>query len=328
MDRLLDVKKLKTIFQEREKKITVVDGVSFYVGQGETVAIVGESGSGKSITALSILNCISHPGKVKSGDVIFQGENLFEKSKKEMRNIRGNEISMIFQEPMASLNPVYTVGRQLSEVFEIHQGLRRKEGIKKAVELLKLVGIPSPEERARQYPHQMSGGMRQRVMIAMALACKPKLLIADEPTTALDVTVQAQILELMKDLKRESGTSVLMITHDLGVVAEMADRVVVMYAGKVVESADVREIFKEPRHPYTMGLLSSMPSLSHKGGRLNTIEGSVPKPTELPEGCRFSPRCRFAREICKKNQPPLKEIGERTLSCWMETEDYRGEEGA
>ena len=328
MDRLLDVKKLKTIFQEREKKITVVDGVSFYVGQGETVAIVGESGSGKSITALSILNCISHPGKVKSGDVIFQGENLFEKSKKEMRNIRGNEISMIFQEPMTSLNPVYTVGRQLSEVFEIHQGLRRKEGIKKAVELLKLVGIPSPEERARQYPHQMSGGMRQRVMIAMALACRPKLLIADEPTTALDVTVQAQILELMKDLKRESGTSVLMITHDLGVVAEMADRVVVMYAGKVVESAEVREIFKEPRHPYTMGLLSSMPSLSHKGGRLNTIEGSVPKPTELPEGCRFSPRCRFAREICKKNQPPLKEIGERMLSCWMETEDYRGEEGA
>ena len=323
MDKLLEIKNLKTYFYKNQEVIPAVDGISFCVKKGETVAIVGESGSGKSITALSILGCIpSPPGKIEGGEIIFEGNNLFERSKKEMRNIRGNEISMIFQEPMTSLNPVYTIGRQLSEVFELHQGMKRKEGLRKAVELLRIVGIPSPEERAKQYPHQMSGGMRQRVIIAMALACRPKLIIADEPTTALDVTVQAQILDLIKNLKEEIGTSMLLITHDLGVVAEMAEKVIVMYAGKVVESAGVQDIFKDPKHPYTRGLLSSMPSLNSTNKRLNTIEGAVPKPTEFPKGCRFSPRCKFAKKICMNSEPPLCKIGDRSLSCWMETQEY------
>ncbi|KDR95878.1 peptide/nickel transport system ATP-binding protein [Peptoclostridium litorale DSM 5388] len=323
MEKLLDVKDLRTYFYTSEGKVPAVDGVSFSVGKGETVAIVGESGSGKSITALSILGCVpSPPGRIESGEIVFEGKNLLEKSKKDMRKIRGNEISMIFQEPMTSLNPVYTVGRQLSEVFEIHHGMNRKEGFKKAEELLEMVGIPSPQERVKQYPHQMSGGMRQRVMIAMALACNPKLIIADEPTTALDVTIQAQILELMKDMKRETKASILIITHDLGVVAEMAERVIVMYAGKVIESATVREIFKNPKHPYTMGLLSSMPSMDAKRERLTTIEGSVPRPTEFPKGCRFNPRCNFAREVCQNYEPPLRDAGERCISCWMGTQEY------
>ncbi len=323
MDKLLEIKNLKTYFYKNQEVIPAVDDISFCVKKGETVAIVGESGSGKSITALSILGCIpSPPGKIEGGEIIFEGNNLFEKSKKEMRNIRGNEISMIFQEPMTSLNPVYTIGRQLSEVFELHQGMKRKEGLEKAVELLRIVGISSPEERAKQYPHQMSGGMRQRVIIAMALACRPKLIIADEPTTALDVTVQAQILDLIKNMKDEIGTSMLLITHDLGVVAEMAEKVIVMYAGKVVESAGVKDIFKDPKHPYTSGLLSSMPSLNNENKRLNTIEGTVPKPTEFPKGCRFSPRCEFAKEICKNSEPPLLNMEDRSLSCWMETQEY------
>ncbi|UUV16813.1 ABC transporter ATP-binding protein [Fusobacteria bacterium ZRK30] len=323
MDKLLEVKNLKTYFYKNKEVIPAVDGISFCVKKGETVAIVGESGSGKSITALSILGCIPSPaGKIEGGKIIFEGNNLFEKSKKEMRNIRGNEISMIFQEPMTSLNPVYTIGRQLSEVFELHQGMKRKEGLEKAVELLRIVGIPSPKERAKQYPHQMSGGMRQRVIIAMALACRPKLIIADEPTTALDVTVQAQILDLIKNLKEDIGTSMLLITHDLGVVAEMAEKVIVMYAGKVVESAGVQDIFKYPKHPYTKGLLSSMPSLNNANKRLNTIEGAVPKPTEFPVGCRFSPRCEFAKKICGNSEPPLWNAGDRSLSCWMETQEY------
>lgn len=323
MERLLVVRDLRTYFYTREGTVPAVDGVSFDVKKGETVAIVGESGSGKSITALSILGCVpSPPGRIESGEIVFEGENLLGKSKKEMRKIRGNEISMIFQEPMTSLNPVYTVGRQLSEVFEVHHGMKRKQGLEKAAELLKMVGIPSPEERVKQYPHQMSGGMRQRVMIAMALACNPKLIIADEPTTALDVTIQAQILELMKDMKKETGTSILMITHDLGVVAEMAERVIVMYAGKVIESATVREIFKNPKHPYTMGLLASMPSMGAKSERLTTIEGSVPRPTEFPKGCRFNPRCEFAKEVCRDYEPPLRETGGRCISCWMGTQEY------
>jgi len=326
MEKLLEIKNLKTYFYKNQEVIPAVDGISFSVGKGETVAIVGESGSGKSITALSILGCIPTPsGKVEDGEIIFEGKNLFEKSKKEMRKIRGNEISMIFQEPMTSLNPVYTVGRQLSEVFELHQGTKRKEGFKKAIELLRIVGIPSPEERAKQYPHQMSGGMRQRIIIAMALACRPKLIIADEPTTALDVTVQAQILDLIKNLKEEIGTSMLLITHDLGVVAEMAEEVIVMYAGKVVESARVKDLFKDPKHPYTRGLLASMPSLNSANKRLNTIEGTVPKPTEFPKGCRFSPRCEFAKKICKDLEPPLCDKGDRSLSCWMETKEYTEE---
>lgn len=325
-ERLIEVKNLKTYFYTRDGRVPAVDNVNFHINKGESVAIVGESGSGKSITALSIMKSIHAPGKIESGKIIFENYDILKKSEKEMRQIRGNEISMIFQEPMTALNPVYTVGRQISEVFEIHQGLSRREGIKKAIELLRIVGIPLPEKRVNEYPHQMSGGMRQRVMIAMALSCDPKLLIADEPTTALDVTIQAQILEIMKDLKKRMSMSILIITHDLGVVAEMSDRVIVMYAGKIVEIADVKDLFKNPRHPYTQGLLSSMPSLAKTEARLNVIKGSIPKPTNLPTGCRFNPRCKFAKEICTKIEPPLiNSKDNRCLSCWIGSEEYTSE---
>ncbi|MGG1573531.1 ABC transporter ATP-binding protein [Fictibacillus sp. NRS-1165] len=283
----------------------------------ETVCIVGESGSGKSVTSLAIMGLLSDTGRVERGAIELNDEDLLAKSKKELRKIRGNDIAMIFQEPMTSLNPVFTVGDQIAESFKYHWGLKKKEALAKAVEFLKLVGIPSPEQRINEYPHQLSGGMRQRVMIAMALTCSPKLLIADEPTTALDVTIQAQVLELMKDLKKRMGMSILLITHDLGVVADMADRVVVMYAGKVVEEAGVWDIFEKPYHPYTLGLLEAMPSLEGVPGRLQTIKGTIPNPQNKPTGCNFHPRCPFATDLCRQKEPSVEDTGRnRRVACW------------
>jgi ABC-type dipeptide/oligopeptide/nickel transport system ATPase component len=276
---LVEVKNLKTYFYTEDGVVPAVDGVDFQIKKGETLGIVGESGCGKSVTSLSLLRLVPNPpGKIVDGEMLFRGENLLKKSESEMRKIRGNDISMIFQEPMTSLNPVFTIGEQIAEAIELHQGLSKKEAIDKTVEMLNLVGIPSAEKRVNDFPHQMSGGMRQRVMIAMALSCNPSLLIADEPTTALDVTIQAQILELMKDLKERLGTAIMLITHDLGVVAEMAENVLVMYAGKVVEYADVRTIFKGPKHPYTIGLMGSIPRLDQPKEKLYVIEGTVPNP--------------------------------------------------
>ncbi|MEO8799391.1 MAG: ABC transporter ATP-binding protein [Polyangiaceae bacterium] len=310
---LLDVKDLVTTFQTGEGELRAVDGVTFDVRQGETVGLVGESGCGKSVTSLSILRLIpSPPGKIASGQILFEGKDLVTLSEKEMRGLRGNAISMIFQEPMTSLNPVYDVGSQIVEAIRLHQKKSRREARDRAIELLGLVGIPSPKTNASAYPHELSGGMRQRVMIAMALACEPKLLIADEPTTALDVTIQAQILELLKKLQGQLKMSVLLITHDLGVIAEYTDRVVVMYAGRVVEKAPVRELFARPLHPYTKGLLGSIPRMGTEptaGGkrrRLPTIEGMVPSLTHLPKGCRFADRCDMVIEICREEEPTLR----------------------
>jgi oligopeptide/dipeptide ABC transporter ATP-binding protein len=325
-DAVLEVRNLKTYFYSDDRVTKAVDGVDFEVNRGETLGIVGESGCGKSITSLSIMRLIpSPPGKIVDGSILYKGENLVTKSEEEMRKIRGNDISMIFQEPMTSLNPVYTVGEQIAEAFRIHQKLNRKKAWSKAVEMLKLVGIPSPEKRAKQEPHELSGGMRQRVMIAMALACNPELLIADEPTTALDVTIQAQILDLLKKLQQEMGTAVVMITHDLGVVAETCDKVAVMYAGKVVEYTDVESLFENPKHPYTQGLLNSIPSLSEDQEELEAIKGSVPSPSNLPEGCYFAPRCPFAKDICSKSMPELETINDSDNSkvrCWMYTDQW------
>ena len=321
-ERLVEVKNLKTYFHTEDGVVPSVDGVSLHIGRGETLGVVGESGCGKSVTSLSIMRLIPiPPGQIAGGEIIFEGQDLLKKSEAEMRKIRGNDISMIFQEPMTSLNPVYTCGDQIAEAIELHQGLNKKEAMAKAVEMLRLVGIPSPERRVHEYPHQLSGGMRQRVMIAMALSCNPKLLIADEPTTALDVTIQAQILELMKKLKRELGMAIMLITHDLGVIAEMAERVIVMYAGKVVEEADVTSLFRKPLHPYTEGLLRSIPRLDDGKERLHVIEGVVPNPLRMPAGCRFNPRCPYAKEICRAKEPPLAEAGPgRQVACWLRDE--------
>ncbi|OLS34709.1 ABC transporter ATP-binding protein [Bacillus sp. MRMR6] len=315
---VLEVRDLSINFHSDRGVTPAVKNCSFTIHSGETVCIVGESGSGKSVTSLGIMGLLPKPaGKADHGQILFEGDDLLKKNKKEMRKIRGNELSMIFQEPMTSLNPVYTVGDQIAESLRFHQKLNKKESMDKAIEFLKLVGIPSPEQRVHEYPHQLSGGMRQRVMIAMALACDPKLLIADEPTTALDVTIQAQVLELMKDLKDKFGMSILFITHDLGVVADIADRVVVMYAGIVVEEASVWDIFACPYHPYTLGLLEAMPSVEAKGNRLKTIEGVLPNPNKLPAGCRFHPRCPFASELCHNEEPSLESVdGERKVACW------------
>jgi oligopeptide/dipeptide ABC transporter ATP-binding protein len=316
---LLAVENLKTHFHMKEGLVPAVDDVSFVVHRSESVGLVGESGCGKSVTSLSILRLIPEPpGRIASGKVLLEGEDLLAKSTQEMRQIRGNKISMVFQEPMSSLNPVLTVGRQISEVFELHQGLDPKRARDKVVESLRMVGIPSPERRCREYPHQLSGGMRQRVMIAMALACRPKLLIADEPTTALDVTIQAQILDILKELKAELGMSILMITHDLGIIAEISERIIIMYAGKIVEEAPARRLFDSPQHPYTQGLLASIPSRNEHRGLLATIPGSVPRPTQFPKGCRFHPRCLHARSACKVREPPLleMEVGSR-VRCWL-----------
>ncbi|PRR79031.1 Oligopeptide transport ATP-binding protein OppD [Clostridium liquoris] len=322
---LLEVKNLKTQFKTEEGIINAVNGVNFNIDKGEVLAIVGESGSGKSVTSLSIMGLIeSKDREVVNGEIIFKGENLLKKNKKEMQNIRGNEISMIFQEPMTSLNPVFTIGKQITEVIIRHENVSKKEAEKKAVEMLELVGIPSPEERIKDYPHQMSGGMRQRAMIAMALICNPELLIADEPTTALDVTIQAQILDLMLKLKEKLGTAILLITHDLGVVAEVADRVAVMYCGKIVESGTVEEIFEKPLHPYTEGLLKSIPKIEDECEKLFMIPGMVPNPLEMPKGCAFSTRCSKCNQMCINDEPPIFGKDGRSVRCFLYANKNRG----
>jgi peptide/nickel transport system ATP-binding protein len=311
---ILEVKDLKTYFYTEDGIVKAVDGVSFELYEGETLGIVGESGSGKSVTSLSIMRLLDEKGKIVGGEIIFKGRNLLDLSEDEMRNIRGNEIAMIFQEPMVALNPVYTIGDQIMEAIMLHQGVGESEAREMAIDLLRKVGIPEPEKRVDQYPHQLSGGMRQRAMIAMALSCRPSVLIADEPTTALDVTIQAQILDLMKELQREYGMALIMITHDMGVIAEMADRVVVMYAGNVVEYGEVHEIFKKPRHPYTYGLLSSIPRLDVEQAKLKSIPGTVPDPLNFPPCCRFHPRCEFAEERCKHEEPQMVEVAPQHYS--------------
>jgi peptide/nickel transport system ATP-binding protein len=318
---LLRVEHLVTEFATDGGVLRAVDDVSFEIPAGGTIGIVGESGCGKSVTSLSILRLIQRPGKVASGKIVFEGRDLLALSEKEMRSIRGREIAMVFQEPMSSLNPVYTVGEQIAESIILHQKKSKREALARAVELLALVGIPSPAERVSAYPHQLSGGMRQRVMIAMALACDPKLLIADEPTTALDVTIQAQILELLADLRKKTGMAVMLITHDLGLVAEFAEHVVVMYAGRVVESAPVKDLFRKPQHPYTRGLLRSVPSYSDNARkpRLPTIPGVVPDLRKLPPGCRFRDRCDVAIDRCASEEPTLDARADgRLVRCHVE----------
>ena len=306
---LLSVRNLITRFMTEDGEVTAVDDVSFDVWPGETLGIVGESGCGKSVTSLSVMRLVqSPPGVIASGQVMFGGRDLLSIPEHDMRKIRGNEISMIFQEPMTSLNPVFTVGDQIMEAILLHQAVDKRTSRKLAIEMLRKVGIPSPERRVDEYPHQMSGGMRQRVMIAMAIACNPKLLIADEPTTALDVTIQAQILDLIAQLKSDSGASVMLITHDLGVIAETADRVVVMYASQIVETGDVMTIFEKPVHPYTAGLLRSVPKLNEETERLHPIDGVVPSPLRMPAGCRFAPRCPNAEQACRRKMPPLRTV--------------------
>ncbi len=317
---LLEIKDLCVSFDTDDGVVNAVDGVSYQLRKGESVAVVGESGCGKSVTSLSVMRLIpSPPSKVLGGEILLNGENLLEFSEKKMRSIRGNEIAMIFQEPMTSLNPVYTVGEQIVEAIERHQTLKGDAAWTKAVDMLRLVGIADPDIRANEYPHQLSGGMRQRVMIAMALSCDPKLLIADEPTTALDVTIQAQILELLREIQKRNNMSILLITHDLGVVAENADYVVVMYASKIVEKAPVDALFATPAHPYTKGLLASLPILGSDKERLDTIEGSVPDPLNFPSGCKFHPRCSIGckDKKCQTQEPPLVEDGcGRAVACW------------
>jgi len=319
---LLEVRNLKTFFYTEDGVVRAVDGVSFEVYPGEVLGLVGESGCGKSVTSLSIMRLIAPPGKVGEGQILFDGTDLLGLTENEMTKIRGNKISMIFQQPQTALNPVFQVNDQISEVLNIHKDFGREAGKKRAVELLKMVGIPDAERRAEAYPHELSGGMAQRVMIAMALACVPELLIADEPTTALDVTIQAQILDLMRDLRTKMNTSVILITHDLGVVAEMAERVAVMYAGEIVEQAEVNPLFEEPMHPYTQGLIGSIPVLGQIKERLDVIPGSVPNLVNLPAGCRFAPRCaareKYGLKICTDVKPDLKEAAPGHLvRCWL-----------
>jgi oligopeptide transport system ATP-binding protein len=318
---LLQVNNLKTYFKTQDGIVKAVDGVSYYVHKGETLGIVGESGCGKSVSALSIMRLIPQPpGRIVGGEIIFDGEDLLSLSEEEMRHVRGNRISMIFQDPMTSLNPVLTICRQVSEALELHLGMDRASARERTLELLRMVGIPSAEKRLDDYPHQFSGGMRQRVMIAMALSCNPELLIADEPTTALDVTIQAQILDLINKLKRELGTAVIIITHDLGVVAGMSDRVVVMYAGHVVETADTYEVFGNPRHPYTLGLMRSIPRVDARERRkLNPIRGLPPDLIDLPDMCPFVPRCDYAQPRCEEGRPPLRTVGpNHQAACWFD----------
>ena len=318
---LLTIKNLRTRFHIYEGMVTAVDGVDLDVYRGETLGVVGESGCGKSVTALSVLRLLASPPAKIEGEILFDGKNLLDMSLDEIRQIRGNAISMIFQEPMTSLNPVLTIGEQISEAIRLHQGVARQDAWSKVVEMLQMVQIPSPEMREHEYPHQLSGGMRQRAMIAMALSCRPRLLLADEPTTALDVTIQAQIVDLMERLKEEFETSIVLITHNLGLIAEMARRVVVMYAGKVVEEALVENLFLEPLHPYTQGLLGSIPWIGRKmkAGReqLQEIPGMVPSLLEMPGGCRFHPRCPRVMERCKKEEPPLVQKDGRWVLCWL-----------
>jgi oligopeptide/dipeptide ABC transporter ATP-binding protein len=319
---LLKITDLVTRFFTEDGVVKAVDGVNFHVNRGEVLGLVGESGCGKSVTALSIMRLVGIPGRIVSGEVVFNNVNLRSLSDTEIQDVRGNRISMIFQQPQSSLNPVFSVGEQLAEVFQIHTNLDKKDAWEKSVGLLRLVGIPDPEQKAYAYPHEMSGGQAQRVMIAMALALRPELLIADEPTTALDVTIQAQILDLIRDLRSQMGTAVILITHDLGVVAEIADRVAVMYAGKIVEGASVTNLFEHPLHPYTQGLINSIPVLGEIKSRLDVIEGVVPNLIDLPPGCSFAPRCRVRREhglsVCFKESPGLMEVEPgHTVQCWL-----------
>jgi oligopeptide/dipeptide ABC transporter ATP-binding protein len=319
---LLEVKNLKTYFFTEDGVVKAVDGVDFYVKPGEVLGLVGESGCGKSVTSLSIMRLIGIPGKVVEGEITFDGKNLLKLPEAEMVHMRGNRMSMIFQQPQSSLNPVFKVGDQVGEVLQIHQKMSKEESWEKAVELLRLVGIPDPEKKAHSYPHEMSGGQAQRVMIAMALALNPMLLIADEPTTALDVTIQAQILDLMRDLRNRMNTAVILITHDLGVIAEMADRVAIMYAGRIVEESDVRTLFEKPLHPYTQGLIASIPILGLVKEKLDVIPGSVPNLINLPPGCQFAPRCRsrlqYNLEICTDEEPKLLTAAENhKVRCWL-----------
>jgi oligopeptide/dipeptide ABC transporter ATP-binding protein len=320
---LLQVQELETYFYTFEGIAKAVDDISFFLDKGEVIGLVGESGCGKSVTAQTIMRLIpTPPGKIVQGKILFDGRDIVKLSMEQMRSIRGDRISMIFQEPMTSLNPVYTIGNQISEMFILHEGLSKRESLERSVEMLKKVQIPAPERRVQEYPHQLSGGMRQRAMIAMALACNPEILIADEPTTALDVTIQAQILDLMMQLKEDYDTAIMMITHDLGVIAEIAMRVVVMYAGKVVEEGPTMAIFEDPKHPYTQGLLQSIPKLGERAQlgrmRLKEIAGIVPSLYELPEGCSFFPRCPKGMTVCREKVPDMVDIGEgRRVQCWL-----------
>jgi oligopeptide/dipeptide ABC transporter ATP-binding protein len=319
VNELLRVENLRTYFGTSKGTLRAVDGVDLQIPQGGTLGVVGESGSGKSVTALSVMRLVEQPGRIEPGSkILFEGRDLATLGERELGKIRGNDIAMIFQEPMTSLNPVFTVGNQIAEAVRLHQGLGKKDAKARAVELMQLVGIPSAERRVNDHPHQMSGGMRQRVMIAMALSSDPKLLIADEPTTALDVTVQAQILELMKELRERLGMAIMLITHDLGVVAEMVDEVAVMYAGRVVERGPVEEIFSSPQHPYTEALLESIPLLGMRyTDKLKAIRGTVPNPLEWPAGCRFAPRCDYAFDKCITNDPPLLPVPPQESACWL-----------
>ncbi len=319
---LLEVRGLKTYFFTNDGVVKAVDGVDFEVNEGEILGLVGESGCGKSVTSFSILQLIDDPGRIVSGEIIFKGQDLLKLSGAEMVGMRGNQISMIFQQPQSSLNPVFNVGAQIAEVFQIHKNINKEEAWDEAVNLLKLVGIPDAEKKAKSYPHEMSGGQAQRVMIAMALALKPKLLIADEPTTALDVTIQAQILDLILGLRDKLGTSVILITHDLGLIAESADRVAVMYAGQIIEQAEIETIFDSPMHPYTQGLIASVPILGHVREELEVIPGSVPNLVNMPPGCRFAPRCRaredYNLDICNYTEPDLSAIkADHAVRCWL-----------
>ena len=327
-ENLLEVKQLRTeFFSSKTSSVTAVNEISFSIGKGEILGLVGESGCGKSVTSLSIMGLLTATsGKVTKGEVLFEGKDLLKISEKEMREIRGGAMSMIFQEPMSSLNPAMRIDKQMIEGIRLHTDLSKEEARKRAAEILAQVGIPDPERVLKNYPHQLSGGMSQRVMIAMAMSCQPKLLIADEPTTALDVTIQAQILDLMKKIQEEKGMSILMITHDLGVVAEMCTRAIVMYAGEIVEEAPIDELFNAPQHPYTKGLIASVPKLGSGVKVLPSIPGSVPDLSSLPSGCRFAPRCKYATEKCRAGKPELFEVGENHYSrCWLASEDRKGE---
>jgi len=323
---VLEVKNLQTYFYSSEGVAKAVDGVSFTLQKGETLGIVGESGCGKSMTSLSLLCLVpSLPGKIINGEILLNNTDILKLSDEELRKIRGNKISMIFQEPMTSLNPVLSVGEQIAESIRLHQGLSRKEAWQKAVDMIRLVGIPAPEKRAKQEPYQLSGGMRQRIMIAMALACTPDVLIADEPTTALDVTIQAQIIDIIQNLQKQLGMSIIFITHDLGVVAEICDKIAVMYAGQVVEEGTTESLFEKPLHPYTNGLIQSLPKLYEDQEELSTIHGTVPSPYNYPTGCRYAERCPFATDLCREKQPELLTIEPgKKVRCWMYSKEWQG----
>ena len=316
---ILEIKDLCVEFQTVEGTVHAVDHLNYTLHKGEKLGIVGESGSGKSVSSLGMMQLIPNPpGRITGGEILYHGKDLVKASEKEMQKIRGNEISMIFQEPMTSLNPIIKCGKQIAESLRLHRGMKKKEAMEEAVRMMRAVGIANPEVRAHEYPHQMSGGMRQRVMIAMALACQPQILIADEPTTALDVTIQAQILDLIRELNESMGTSVVFITHDLGVVSELCDTVIVMYTGHIVEQAPVKELFDSPKHPSTKGLLNAIPKITRERNPLETIEGMVPNPTERIEGCSFSPRCPYATDQCRKAGPPMAELSDgRLVRCWQ-----------